>query len=227
MSNPDCGLYIREIPLSLHTKFIEENERVILSIYEAVTSKNALSSFEETFGLKKKEALIRYRLPDGREETGLRRADFRVLPELSDIFRVKRVFVIENEIVYLTFPIDGDMMCVYGGGFGVSVLGGVDWLNEKELYYFGDEDEHGFEILALFRSLFPHVKSFLMDMTTYLDHAGYAVKGKSSSSVYDSFLTPGEKEVLDLLRSTPEKSRLEQERISIPYIREHLTATQT
>ena len=227
LSNPDSGLYIREIPLSLHTKFIEENERVILSLYEAVTSKKALLSFEETFGLRKKEVLIRYRLPDGREETGLRRADFKVLPELCDLSRVKRVFVVENEIVYLTFPIDGDMMCVYGGGFGVSVLGGVGWLNEKELYYFGDEDEHGFEILALFRSLFPHVKSFLMDMTTYMDHIGYAVKGKSSSSVYDSFLTPGEKEVLDLLRSTPEKSRLEQERISVPYIMEHLTATQT
>ncbi len=222
MSNPGSGLYIREIPLSLHTKFIEENERLILSLYEAVTSKKALSSFEETFGLKKKEALIRYRLPDGREETGLRMADFKALPRLCDLSGVKRVFVVENEIVYLTFPVEEDMMCIYGGGFGVSVLKNAEWLRDRELYYFGDEDEHGFEILALFRSFFPHVKSFLMDMTTYLDHERYAVKGKSSSTVYDSFLTPGEKKVLDFLRRNPEKSRLEQERISVPYIRERL-----
>ena len=222
LENISSGLYIREIPLAVHTKFIEENEKVILSLYEAATEKIPASSFEETFGLRRKENLIRYRMKNGREETGLRLHDFISLAESEDICRVKRVFVIENEIVYLTFPLPDDAMCIWGGGFGVSTLRSVNWLSDRELFYFGDEDEHGFEILALFRSLFPHTKSFLMDRNTYLDHSQYAVRGKSASTVYDSYLTEEEKEVLALLRSNPEKSRLEQERISVRYIKEHL-----
>lgn len=113
-------------------------------------------------------------------------------------------------------------MCIFGGGFAVSNLASAAWMGEKDLYYFGDEDEHGFEILALFRSSFPSVKSFLMDTKTYLDHISYAVRGRKAASAYDSLLTPAEMETLTMLRENPEKSRLEQERISIAYIKSRL-----
>lgn len=73
--------------------------------------------------------------------------------------------------------------------------------------------------LSLFRSYFPSVKSFLMDSETYLDHIRYAVRGRKAASLYDSLLTPAELETLKMLRDNPEKSRLEQERISIAYIK--------
>ncbi len=222
MKNPDSGLYIREIPLPLHTKFIEENERVILSLYSAITEKEVNLSFEETFGLRRKEQLVRYRMENGSEETGLRMNDFVSLPMREDLSGVKRIFVVENEIVYLTFPIDAETMCIFGGGFASVALKKASWMSERELYYFGDEDEHGYEILGLFRSLFPSVRSFLMDKKTYLDHEEYAVKGKNGTSLYDSYLTDDEMEVLSYLRSNPGKSRLEQERISIRYIKERL-----
>lgn len=220
--NPESGLYIREIPVPVHTKFIEENAKVILSLYVSLTGKEASPSLEETFGLRRKEALIRYRMKNGREETGLRRADFENLGRSGKTDGVRRIFVIENEIVYLTFPLDDDMMCVFGGGFAVSNLSSAAWLGEKDLYYFGDEDEHGFEILALFRSYFPSVKSFLMDSETYLDHIRYAVRGRKAASLYDSLLTPAELETLKMLRGNPGKNRLEQERISIAYIKSRL-----
>ncbi len=222
IENPDSGLYIREIPVTVHTKFIEENAKVLLSLFVSLTHKEVSSSFEETFGLRKKEALIRYRMKNGREETGLRCADFEALSESGEVDGVKRIYVVENEIVYLTFPLADDMMCVFGGGFAVKNLSASRWLNEKELYYFGDEDEHGFEILALFRSFFPSVKSFLMDSRTYFDHIEYAVRGRSAPSLYDNLLTTSEMETLALLRKSPERSRLEQERISISYIKSRL-----
>ncbi len=222
LANPSSGLYIREIPLPVHTKFIEDNSKPILSLYSCLTGKDALTSLEDTFGLRRKEPLIRYRMTNGREETGVRCRDFITLAESEDIQDVENVFVIENEIVYLTFPLLTGMMCIYGGGFAVSRLRDSSWLKRKKLYYFGDEDEHGFEILALVRSFFPHTRSFLMDMTTYLDHREYAVRGKSASSVYDSFLTPEEMEVLSFLRNNPSSGRLEQERISIGYITKRL-----
>ncbi len=220
--NPHSGLYIREIPVPVHTKFIEENAKVILSLCVSLAGMEASSSFEETFGLRQKEALIRYRMKNGREETGLRRSDFENLGRSGETDGVRRIFVVENEIVYLTFPLDNDMMCVFGGGFAVSNLSSAAWLGEKDLYYFGDEDEHGFEILALFRSYFPSVKSFLMDRETYLDHIRYAVRGRKAASLYDSLLTGEELKTLTMLRDNPEKSRLEQERISIAYIKSRL-----
>ena len=222
MENRFSNLYIREIPLPVHTKFIEENEGVILSLYRAVTKDEKVLSFEDTFGLRKKENLIRYRMNNSKEETGLRVSDFRRINSFEDMKSIRRVYVVENEIVYLTFPLPADAMCIFGGGFASSSLSKADWLSEKELYYFGDEDEHGFEILGVFRALFPHVKSFLMDEETYRDHIEYAVKGRSATSLYDSYLSPSELEVLNTLRRNPEKGRLEQERISVEYIKEHL-----
>lgn len=222
MENPFSNLYIREIPLPVHTKFIEENESFILSLYRVVTKKEIASSFEDTFGLKKKEALIRYRMKNSKEETGLRMGDFKKLYLLEDLSNIRRIYVVENEIVYLTFPLPDDAVAIFGGGFASALLSKAEWLNDKELYYFGDEDEHGFEILAIFRSFFPHAKSFLMDERTYLDHKEYAVKGKSATHSYDSFLTEEELKVLSALRGNPEMGRLEQERISISYIKDHL-----
>ena len=222
MENRFSNLYIREIPLPVHTKFIEENEGVILSLYRAVTKDEKVLSFEDTFGLRKKENLIRYRMNNSKEETGLRISDFRRINSFEDMKSIRRVYVVENEIVYLTFPLPADAMCIFGGGFASSSLSKADWLSEKEIYYFGDEDEHGFEILGVFRSIFPHVRSFLMDEKTYRDHIEYAVKGRSATSLYDSYLSPSELEVLNTLRRNPGKGRLEQERISVEYIKEHL-----
>lgn len=156
------------------------------------------------------------------EETDLRRADFEELGKSGEADGVKCIYIVGNEIVYLTFPLADDIMCIFGGGFAVSNLASAAWMGEKDLYYFGDEDEHGFEILAIFRSSFPSVKSFLMDTKTYLDHISYAVRGRKAASAYDSLLTPEEMETLTMLRENPEKSRLEQERISIAYIKSRL-----
>ncbi len=221
MKHSSLNLYIREIPLPVHTKFIEENEKTILSLYTAITKKDALSSFEDTFSLKKKEALIRWRARNNREETGLRLSDFSLL----DTSKIKRVYIVENEIVYLTFPLENDMMIIFGGGFGAVLLKKVEWLKTKEIYYFGDMDEHGYEILALFRSFFPQTRSFLMDKETYRDHLEYAVKGKKSTTQYDNFLTLEELSVLSMLRLEPDKSRIEQERISNEYIKKRLSTS--
>ncbi len=131
------------------------------------------------------------------EGTGLRRADFEELGRSGEADGVKRIYIVENEIVYLTFPLADDIMCIFGGGFAVSNLASAAWMGEKDLYYFGDEDEHGFEILALFRFSFLSVKSFLMDTKTYLDHISYAVRGRKAASV-DSLLTPAEMETLTI-----------------------------
>ncbi|MBQ3642919.1 hypothetical protein II906_13490, partial [bacterium] len=56
--NQDSNLYIREIPLPVHTKFIEQNKKIINSLTEKADSEY---EFEATFGLKIKPNFVRFR----------------------------------------------------------------------------------------------------------------------------------------------------------------------
>ena len=218
ITHPNSGLYIREIPIEVHTKFIEENSKIIASLYMNIKNFQSSIPFEDIFGLKKKETLIRFRRKDNRNEMALPLSSFFTLDKDEDLSCISKIIVVENEIVYLTFPLDKNSLCVFGSGFQTSILSGALWFNNKKLYYFGDLDEHGFEILGMFRTFFPHTKSFLMNKKTYLDHLQYAVSGKVAPLTYEAYLTTEEKELLELLRLNPKKNRLEQERISVRYI---------
>lgn len=224
VKHPDSGLYIREIPIEVHTKFIEENARIIASLYMRIKCFEIMLPFEDIFGLKKKESLIRFRCKEIRNEMALPVSSFISLDTDEDISSIDKVYIVENEIVYLTFPLYEGSLCIFGSGFKVVTLSPCSWLKKKKLYYFGDLDEHGFEMLGMFRSFFTHTKSFLMDKKTYLDHFQYAVGGNAASKSYESYLTAEEKEVLEMLRSNPKKNRLEQERISVRYIEQELNA---
>jgi len=46
-------------------------------------------------------------------------------------------------------------------------MSNIHWLSDKNIYYWGDMDIHGFQILSQLRSYFPHVRSIMMDMETY------------------------------------------------------------
>ena len=83
---------------------------------------------------------------------------------------VERVFITENEINGLVFPGARGSIVIFGLGYGVQVLAGVEWLREKPVYYWGDIDTHGFAILDRLRSDFPDMRSFLMDRATLLEH---------------------------------------------------------
>lgn len=228
-THPHSSLYIREIPLPLHTKFIENNERII----HRILSSERLISFEEQHGLRTKPVLIHFRslskkspLRIGSQNISgivLPLEDFYNLPQTGLLSDIQQIIIIENEIVYLTFPELAHTLCIWGAGYEVAMLASCTFLNNYELYYFGDLDEHGFDILSLYRSLFPKTKSFCMDEATLAYFGGYRVPGKVlMQGKIPEFLTLQERAVFMELRSLPEKGRLEQERIPNQYIKEKL-----
>ncbi|HEX6519202.1 MAG TPA: DUF3375 family protein [Streptosporangiaceae bacterium] len=73
--------------------------------------------------------------------------------------QVSRVYVVENEITYLSFPLPPAAMVVWGSGYAVPVLEPLSWLRDMDIVYWGDIDTHGFVILDRLRGLFPHVAS--------------------------------------------------------------------
>lgn len=229
--NQDSNLYIREIPLPVHTKFIEQNKKIIKSLTEKADSEY---EFEATFGLKIKPDFVRFRslsdniiLPFSESmlnECQLLLDDFSRLDE-SFLHKIKNIFIVENEMVYLTFPRYKDSICIWGQGYKVNILNGIEWFKSKELYYFGDLDEHGFDILSTYRRCYPQIQSFCMDKNVLDEYKQFLVQGKKlENGRIPENLTEAENECFMILRSvTSEKNRLEQERVSVEYIKKQLS----
>ena len=229
--NQDSNLYIREIPLPVHTKFIEQNKKIIKSLTEKANSE---FEFEITFGLRAKPDFVRFRslsdniiLPFSESrlnECQILLDDFLKLDE-SFLNMIKNIFIVENEMVYLTFPQFKDSICIWGQGYKVNILNEIEWFKSKRLYYFGDLDEHGFDILSTYRRYYPQIQSFCMDKNVLEEYEQFLVEGKIlESRRIPENLTEVENECFMILRdAADEKNRLEQERVSVAYIREQLS----
>jgi hypothetical protein len=66
-SNPISNLYIRELPIEIHTKFIENNESIIRELLNNLIQKHINENekdFEKRFNLKFAEPLVRFRILD-------------------------------------------------------------------------------------------------------------------------------------------------------------------
>ena len=128
--------------------------------------------------------------------------------------------MIENEITYLAFPLPGDAIVIFGGGYAVDVLESLGWLADLDLVYWGDIDTHGFVILSRLRQRFERARSMLMDRATLLAHRDqWVIEPRPAFGRLD-LLDPDEAELYrDLVDGTLGPSvRLEQERIGFAAI---------
>lgn len=221
-NNPKPNLYIRELPIQVHTKFIEKHKGIIKELLEIIIAEHISASenqFEARFNLKYDEPIVRYRVLDG----SISKRCFSGIDDLSiPISRFQRlsmpiqtVYIVENKINMLTFPLKKDSIVVWGHGFGVDVMKDVEWLKTKMIYYWGDLDVQGFQILSEIRTHFSQVKSFLMDRDTFEKYYE-GDKGTKTNVEKGLCLT---QEELELFRRLKENnSRLEQEKIPFEYV---------
>lgn len=160
LRNPKPQQYVRSLPIAVPTKFIENNRPILRTLLDHLIPDHLNADetdFYKRFHLHVEEPLVKIRFLD---------ASLRIHPALSHIsvwlseFRTlrlsgTRVFIIENLTSFLTFPNQPDSIAIWGGGFAVTLLSGTDWLHDKQFYYWGDLDAHGFQILNQCRKLFP------------------------------------------------------------------------
>ena len=171
-----------------------------------------------------------------------RRRSFRLLDErlaingLSDIAVpaeqfarlssvAQRVFITENEINGLAFPDVPRGLVIFGLGYSLDLLFSAEWLRSLELHYWGDIDTHGFVMLDKLRTMFPLVRSLLMDRETLLAHRSLWVQEAVPHIGRLARLTDAERtlfEDLQLDRIGP-RIRLEQERISFGHVQRELS----
>ncbi len=222
--NPNSLLYVRQLPIEIHTKFIENNKAVLSSILNEILPENKINStfggtkdnnFEKRFYLNYDKALIRFRILDKNLYIN-NLSDISILPD--EFFNIKidckNVFIVENLMNLLTFPKIEKSIVVWGKGNRVNTIKTANWLRDKNIYYWGDIDTWGLHILSSLREHFNDVKSILMNKVIFEKYEKFAVKEKTSNPKKPKNLTGEEKELFEYLLTLPkEKNRLEQEHI--------------
>ncbi|TXT26360.1 MAG: cytoplasmic protein [Gallionellaceae bacterium] len=229
MCHPRSGVYLRQIDVrGVDTKFIERHRGLLGELLDSIlppevidTQFTGANGFALRYGFKRKPEQVRIRFLD-------RKFSIQGLPDIavtSNEFArmalpVKRVFVTENEINFLSFPDVTDSVMLFGGGYGFDHLARAEWLQSKEIFYWGDIDTHGFTILDQLRSKFPAAHSLLMDRATLLEHQ--ALWGVEDSPTVRELerLQPDELALYDDLRFNriAPALRLEQERIGFAWV---------
>jgi hypothetical protein len=222
------GLYIRELPLNVHTKFVEDHTGILRELLEYLLPPEAVRSnaftFQQRFGLREAEPLIHIRFLDAQLEKqyGLPLDELGVLPSQSIHFdlRAQHCIITENKMTFLTLPDLSKTFAILGAGFQVSSLAALPWLAACPIIYWGDLDAQGFQILSQLRGIFPHVISLMMDETTFKTFSSFTVEGTPCLVRQLPNLTSEEHALfLHLARDT---IRLEQERISHRYALESI-----
>lgn len=172
----DRHLYLRQLDIEgVDTKFIEQHKSLLAQMLDILLPQGQIDettkNFENRYGLKSKPALVRFRLLDSKIQAG-GYTDFHVpFAEFKQVnLPVSRCFFTENEINFLSFPAVPKSCVIFGKGYGVELLRNVAWLGEKEIYYWGDIDTHGFRILSMARNFLPQTQSFLMTEEILLSH---------------------------------------------------------
>jgi hypothetical protein len=110
-------------------------------------------------------------------------------------------------------------MAIWGQGNAAELLQKVDWLAHCEVHYWGDIDEHGFQILSRLRGRFPSIRSLMMDITTLEKYRHLTSDGEKAGKPPIN-LTIEEHAAYEI--TSRENLRLEQEKIPQPSMANHL-----
>lgn len=230
IKNPKTNIYIREIPLDISTKFVEENKAILRLLLDFLIEENINSGendFERRFNLKFKEPLIRIRILDsgtarklffGIDDLSIPHSQFVALNiPCSSVIILENHINFSNIFNFLTLPHLKDAIAIFGSGFQIGLLKEAEWLANKKIVYWGDIDVHGFQILSRIRGHFPKTKSCMMDFETFNEFRNLTVTGSETGITELEHLNSNEHHLYSNLLGLKENNRLEQEKIPHSY----------
>lgn len=218
--------YLREIPVNVHTKFIEQRKGIIEEIlWEIIPDKlnpNG-NDFRERVGFIIPSPMISMRIFSTSDYIdGVHEQVALPIPELNKIeFQSPNVFIVENATSFHTFPIVNNTILICGNGYGVEVLKDIDWLKNKKIYYWGDMDTDGFAILDLLRTYYPGLASLFMSMKALKNYETHRVPFFDKKN--RTLLALEKDELMTYVYLKNANIRIEQEKIPNKDLREELS----
>jgi hypothetical protein len=224
---PPHSFFIRELPIPVHSKFIEQNGTLLRKLLDLLLPQDWINSkendFASRFGLKKLGVYTQIRILDdalkpylGFDECSLTLDDAGWLK-----WSPQKVFIIENQVCFHTFPKVKNAVAIFGEGFKSRVSRHLPWLEKTDLYCWFDLDAAGFEMLNMIRQHYSNAKNFLMDEGTFKDFQVFAVQPeRRQNSRHLELLT--DKEQVLYQNIVTYNWRLEQERLSHAHVQSRL-----
>lgn len=224
-NNPPHNLYLRELPIEVHSKFIEDNTAALKKLLDNILPLDWINKTETDFSgrylVKKPTVYAQIRLLDdslkhiiGFDELALTIDDSALLN-----WQPEKVFIIENKACFLSFPKVKNSVAIFGEGFKSRVSKHIPWLTNTQLYCWFDLDAAGFEMLNIIRQYYPSSMSLLMDEKTYYQFSQFSVTSTYRKLQLEK-LNDDELKLYSFLQTN--SKRLEQERITNSYILERL-----
>lgn len=224
-NKPPHILYLRELPIEVHSKFIEDNTAALKKILDVLLPTEWINKSETDFSsryyIKKPNVYTQIRILDealkpviGYDELALALDDSALLN-----WQPEKVFIIENRACFLSFPKVKNAVAIFGEGFKSRISKHIPWLAKAELFCWFDLDAAGFEMLDMIRQYYPNAKSFLMDKKTYNQFIQFSVT-KVYRKLQLKNLHADELQLYNFLQTY--NKRLEQERITNSYILKQL-----
>ena len=218
---PPHSYFIRELPITIHSKFIENNTSLLKKLLDQLLPDDWRNLNENDFAgryfLKRVNIYTQIRVLDddlkphlGYDECTLTLEDAAWLEWLPE-----KVFIIENQISYLTFPKVKNAVTIFGEGFKSRLSRDIPWLGKTNLYCWFDLDAAGFEMLNMIRQHYPAASSFLMDEDTYYKHQQFSGYNATRKKTLTN-LSVDEQNLYQFLVSN--NKRLEQEKIPQQYV---------
>lgn len=220
-ANPRPGCYVRALPVSVHTKFIEQHSTAIEMLSSCLPETGydpTGADFTARCGFKRPPLFLpgRFLCRQLMGSCGMPIAEVEISIEGWASFTMPpatRVVVCENKANFLSLPDIPGTIAFWGqGGAVAGLLRSIPWLQRAAIVYWGDMDPSGFAILAHLRRALPHVRSIMMDSSTLSRHSSQLLPARhSAGAVPIEFLTAGEIEALNSLVNPP--LGLEQEKL--------------
>ena len=227
LTNPRPGLFARELPVPVDTKFIERHQMILRSLLDHLlppSVRQEASHFETRFGLRFDEPLIRMRFldPELQRQRQVPVDDLAVpLSQFQALgWSQSDLLIVENKMTFLTLPPRPRTLAILGSGGAAELLTSVRWFEDCRLLYWGDLDVHGFHILGRLRRTFAHLLSVMMDKETLTLFSSLCVAAKPAAYAEFETLTAAE---LAVYRCVADQGlMLEQEKLPPAYVMEQV-----
>ncbi len=203
-------------------KDVSVSEEPSPDLYAVDSGRNASRTFLIRFRSLSKESPLKLgRLSP--EEIALTLDDFTHLNQTTFLREIDIILIVKSESVFKTFPCTEHVLCIFGPDYAVNTLKLCDWLNRFKIVYFGDIDEHSFDVISTFRNTFPEAKSLCLDLETWKKFRPKAESGgRLKNDSVPRNLSDGEMQTFQSLRMAKVKNHFSQDKIPPEYMKEML-----
>lgn len=226
LDNPRPNFFRRELAAAPHSKYLEDHEKLLAELLDRVAPDyvdHSRKDFDLRYGFKKQPQVCWVRFLDPAYNPEGLPGDWIALSfeTLAQMKLPPKLLISENRTPLLSLPKYKDTLGIWGEGGAVSSLAPQRWVNQRQVFYWGDLDCHGLSIYGKFKEKSPGAKKVLMDGS--LLETFDELVGNYSGSVPTPPDSLDSDEQLLFAHLKKDNLRLEQERIPHVFVLESLS----